>query len=270
MGHMGYLGAPRQRTNGCSVTRVTRGDYIGDRRMRGREKELEVALGMLGAAEAGRGGILLVEGKPGIGKSRFLEESAAAATARGFTLAWGRADARRMAGTRVLVPTPEELLTPAGAADCRRPWRDAPAAGPDGGLVLHTAESPVHTAESPVRLAESPLGTADRPMLIVLDDLECADRAMLWGLRGLARQPRTRPPLWLLARSTASAYSDAQWLFTHLEHSGAARLRLGPLGATAVADVVAGALDAVPDEAILALAAGTGGNPLLLTELLAG
>ena len=231
--------------------------------MRGREKELEVALGMLRAAEAGRGGILLVEGEPGIGKSRFLEESAAAATARGFTLAWGQPDARRMPGTRVLVAAPEELLTPAGAAASGRPWWDAPAAGPDGGLALHTAESPVH-------LAESPLVAADRPMLIVLDDLECADRAMLWGLRGLAQQPRTRPPLWLLARSTASAYSDAQWLFTHLEHSGAPRLRLGPLGATAVADVVAGVLDAVPDEAILALAAGTGGNPLLLTELLAG
>lgn len=231
--------------------------------MRGREKELDVALGMLRAAEAGRGGILLVEGEPGIGKSRFLGESAAAATARGFTLASGQADARRMPGTRVLVPVPEELLTPAGAAGCGRPSWDAPEAGPDGGLALHTAESPLRTADSPLR-------TADGPMLIVLDDLECADRATLWGLRGLAQQPRTRPPLWLLARSTASAYSDAQWLFTHLEHSGAARLRLGPLGATAVADVVAGVLDAVPDEAILALAAGTGGNPLLLTELLAG
>jgi DNA-binding CsgD family transcriptional regulator len=238
--------------------------------MRGREKELEVALGMLRAAEAGRGGILLVEGESGIGKSRFLEESAAAATARGFTLAWGQADARRMPGTRVLVPAPEELLTPAGAAGCGRPSWDAPAAGPDGGLALHTAENPLRTAESALRTADSPLRTADRPMVIVLDDLECADRAMLWGLRGLAQQSRTRPPLWLLARSTASAYSDAQSLFTHLEHGGAVRLRLGPLGATAVADVVAGVLDAVPDEAILTLAAGTGGNPLLLTELLAG
>ena len=125
--------------------------------MRGREKELEVALGMLRAAEAGRGGILLVEGEPGIGKSRFLEESAAAATARGFTLAWGLADARRMPGTRVLVPTPGELLTPAGAAGCGRPSWDAPAAGPDGGLALRTAESPLRTAESPLRTADSPL-----------------------------------------------------------------------------------------------------------------
>ena len=66
--------------------------------MRGRDKEFEVALRMLRAAEAGRGGILLVEGEPGIGKSRFLEESATAATARGFTLAWGQADAHRIPG----------------------------------------------------------------------------------------------------------------------------------------------------------------------------
>jgi hypothetical protein len=63
---------------------------------------------------------------------------------------------------------------------------------------------------------------------------------MLWVRRGLARRPQTRPPLWLLARSTASAYSDPQRQFTHLKHAGAARIRLGPLGETAVADVVAG------------------------------
>ena len=37
-----------------------------------------------------------------------------------------------------------------------------------------------------------------------------------------------------------------------------------------MAEVLAGVLDAAPDEALRALAAGAGGNPLLLTELLAG
>ena len=128
--------------------------------MRGREKELDVALGMLRAAEAGRGGILLVEGEPGIGKSRFLEESAAAATARGFTLAWGQADARRMPGTRVLVPTPGELLTPAGASGCGRPSWDAPCRRTGRGpRTAHGRKPAAHG--SPLRTADSPLRTAD-------------------------------------------------------------------------------------------------------------
>jgi hypothetical protein len=90
------------------------------------------------------------------------------------------------------------------------------------------------------------------------------------GATGPGQAPADPAPFWLLARSTASAYSHAQWLFTHLEHTGAARIRFDPLGETAVADVVPGVLDAAPDEEILALAAGAGGNPLLLTELLSG
>jgi hypothetical protein len=81
--------------------------------MRGRDRELRVALDMVRAAEAGRNGILLVEGEPGIGKTRFLEESAAAATARGFTAAWGQAGvdgaARGMPASQ-LIPAPREEL----------------------------------------------------------------------------------------------------------------------------------------------------------------
>src|SRR5882762_1220310 len=154
MDHMGYLGTPRQWQNGCCVTPVTCGDYLGDRTMRGRDRELEVAVRMLRTAEAGRGGILLVEGEPGIGKSRFLEESAAAATARGFALAWGQADARRLPGTRVV-----KVPTPGGGPGSGRWWD-----GPGGGLAPHAADSPPRTADSPLR-------TADSQMLIVLDDL---------------------------------------------------------------------------------------------------
>jgi DNA-binding NarL/FixJ family response regulator len=43
--------------------------------MRGRDHELGLVLDMIRAAEAGRGGVLLVEGEPGIGKSHLLKES---------------------------------------------------------------------------------------------------------------------------------------------------------------------------------------------------
>ena len=221
--------------------------------MRGREKELEVSLGMIRAAEAGRGGVLLVEGEPGIGKSRFLEETAAAASARGFTVAWGQADARTAPDVPALVPAPRESLARAGQA--------ARQAG-DG---LLEGQSPAGRTA-----AGMALGTRDGQMLVALDDLQCADRAALWRLRGLTQHAQARPPLWLLARSTATAYSDAEWLFSHLERAGAARIRLGPLGETGVAEILARVLEATPDEGLRALVAGAGGNPLLLTELLAG
>ena len=218
--------------------------------MRGRDKELDVALGLIRAAEAGRGGVLLVEGEPGIGKTRFLEETSTAASARGFTVSWGQADARTVREVHATDAAPGGSRTRA-----RRP------AGPTGDGMLGWRPPAGRT----------PAGTAPGGQaLVVLDDLQCAGRPVLWELRGLTQHAQSRPPLWLLARSTASAYSDAPWLFSHLERAGATRIRLGPLRETTVAEVLAGVLDAAPDEALRALAAGAGGNPLLLTELLAG
>jgi Cdc6-like AAA superfamily ATPase len=40
--------------------------------MRGRDRELQAVTGLLGRAKQGRSGTLLVEGKPGLGKSLLL------------------------------------------------------------------------------------------------------------------------------------------------------------------------------------------------------
>ena len=55
--------------------------------MRGRERELQIAAGFLDAAERGRGGVLLIEGEPGIGKSEILGEVINQAVRRNFSLA---------------------------------------------------------------------------------------------------------------------------------------------------------------------------------------
>ena len=141
--------------------------------MRGRDKELDVALGLIRAAEAGRGGVLLVEGEPGIGKTRFLEETATAATARGFTVSWGQADARTVREVHAPDAAPGESLARArraagSAGDGLLGWR--PPAG----------RTPAGTA----------LGGRDGRALVVLDDLQCAGRA---GALGAAGPDAARP-----------------------------------------------------------------------------
>ena len=56
----------------------------------GREAELAALAADLDSAAAGRGGVVLVAGEPGIGKTRLAEELATQATAQGALVLWGR------------------------------------------------------------------------------------------------------------------------------------------------------------------------------------
>jgi eukaryotic-like serine/threonine-protein kinase len=56
----------------------------------GREGELAALTADLDAAVGGRGGVVLLAGEPGIGKTRLAEELAAQATAREAHVLWGR------------------------------------------------------------------------------------------------------------------------------------------------------------------------------------
>ena len=91
-------------------------EEFGEFQMRGRRRELNIALDLLRGAEAGRGGILLVEGEPGIGKSRILRELSDAAARHGFSLVCDAAD-------KPLGQLPDDLLT----SPCRQLARPAAA-----------------------------------------------------------------------------------------------------------------------------------------------
>src|SRR5690348_17735473 len=58
----------------------------------GREAEREVVGNLLRSAQQGSGGVVLVDGEPGIGKTLLLRDSVDAAAERGFSLAAGAAD----------------------------------------------------------------------------------------------------------------------------------------------------------------------------------
>jgi DNA-binding NarL/FixJ family response regulator len=61
-----------------------------DRELVGREQELAVLLAGLSDASLGRGGLFLVGGEPGIGKTRLVDEFAAEAKSRDALVMWGR------------------------------------------------------------------------------------------------------------------------------------------------------------------------------------
>ena len=73
----------------------------------GRRTERARLLAWAEEAQASRGGLALVEGEPGIGKTCLLEEFAKGAAWRGLTVAWGRA--REMMATTLYSPCDQAL-----------------------------------------------------------------------------------------------------------------------------------------------------------------
>ncbi len=136
-----------------------------------------VALDRLRAsAEQGRGGVALLVGEAGIGKTAVVEEAVARASAAGVTVLTGRAD-------------PDE------GAPSFWPWLSLLAGGPDGLsptlLELSGSAEPAAAARfRAVRATVTALcATAGkRPLLLVLEDLHWADEASLALLAALARE----------------------------------------------------------------------------------
>lgn len=218
--------------------------------MRGRERELGIATRFLGAAEQGKGAVLLVEGEPGIGKSELLGEIAHQAASRNFSLAEAEA-------VELAPQTPFATLLSA----LREPT--------DEGLVDATTPDSWAPAVDRIRTLLERRATSG-PVLVSLDDLQHADPATLFALVVLPRQLARFPLVWSLARSTAKRGSRVQLLFDQLASRGAERFTLGPLTVEVVPDVIADVTGALPDPSLTALASGAAGNPYLLTELLLG
>ncbi|HEX6418074.1 MAG TPA: BTAD domain-containing putative transcriptional regulator [Acidimicrobiales bacterium] len=242
-------------------------------RLVGRELELRQALAALDEAAAGAR-VLLVEGEPGIGKTRLVEEVAAEAARRGVAVHWGRAF--EGGATPALWPwlgPLRELAADLGEAG----------AVPELGALLHGDEGGAERAPggpradpSRVRLLDAARrlvagAAAARPRLLVLDDLQWADLPSLELLAFLARQlAAERVLLACTVRELEVGRRDAvvDALAALSRNPATLRISLGGVShlATAelVADVVGGAAD---PEVVAAIQLRAEGNPFFATEL---
>ncbi len=222
--------------------------------LRGRGKELRTLTDALDAAVAGTGGVVLVEGEAGIGKTRLLEELARTASTAGVTVRQGTAE--ELEQDRPFGPLIEALGIPDAAplvADGRSQRASDVRFLAQDAFVDHVD-----------RLA------ADGPVLLVLDDVHWADRATLATAWALARRRADLRMLLVLAFRPHPQSGDLARVVDGCTAFGVPHLRLGPIDAPALAALVTDVVGGTAGPGLLRELDGTNGNPFFAIELLQG
>jgi DNA-binding CsgD family transcriptional regulator len=235
-----------------------------------REPELAVITRLIEAAGAGEGGVVLLEGPAGIGKSALLLATGERARELGMHTVAARAGELESALPWGVVRSLfEPLLAAAGRADRRRLLDGAAA---HAGVVLRSSgpRSPPLAAETMGPALHGLYWLAANssvrgPLLIAVDDLHWADRPSLRWLAYLARRVEDLPVL-LVATTRPSAEGHSASLRT-IAQAGTT-LRPSPLSLRASGSLVREVFgpDATADFSD-ACHVATGGNPFLLCSL---
>jgi len=258
-------------------SRVTTTPFVG------RESELAALTADLDTALDGRGGVVLLGGEAGIGKTRLVEELAAAAAGRGALVLWGRCWEGE--GAPAFWPWVQVVRAYVQASDPAALREDMGAGASDIAQLVPAVRDrlpdlPAPPASEPeaarFRLFDSMAGfltaaAGRRPLVVVLDDLHGADAPSLALLRFVGREVEPAGPL------VVGIYRDDEVDRTHPLLAALAdltrgqrrrRLLLRGLDQRDVASFVT--LEAgmePPPEVVAAVHQQTDGNPFFVTEI---
>ena len=227
------------------------------------------------AAAAARhaGGVVLITGEGGAGKTRLLDRAAAHLAEAGWTVvtgscpdaggapsAWAWTEALRALATYVPPAEPAgalgALLDPDARPAGPRPRPDAAADAAAARFRLHQAV-----------VAWLRQAAATRPVAVLLDDLHQADAETLALLETVAAGLAGSPLLLMAAYRPAEAGGELEQALAVLARRSPARLPLAGLPAPDAAALISSVYGGPVEEHIVqALADRTGGNPFYLRE----
>jgi DNA-binding NarL/FixJ family response regulator len=224
--------------------------------IRGRTDQLKVIGALIAAVAQGRGGVLVIEGPPGIGKSRLLTEVLALGEKVGVRALFGEAfEYQQTAPFFSLFMATLRADPPVGDAEALRRLGGS---ADLGYWVVNDLHNAIIAA------------AAETPLVIVLEDIHWADNGTLLALRSLATAGPEAPVLWVLTARTGAGGQAVHETLSVLQRADATFLRLAAMTPDAVADMVQDAVRARADASLLNLAAKAHGNPFLVSELIGG
>jgi DNA-binding CsgD family transcriptional regulator len=224
--------------------------------IRGRATELETIDAQIAALVQGRGNVLIIEGSPGIGKTRLLRELAVRAREMGIRTLFGEAFESQQAVpySPLFAAT---LLADPPVGDARE-FRELGSSAGQGFWVLKPLQEAIESA------------ARQTPLAILLEDLHWADNATLFALSSLTASPTAAPVWWVFTARSGAGNPIVQKTLFELARNGAVRLRLNAMSISEITDVVEDVVRARADETLLDLVTKTHGNPFLLMELIGG
>jgi DNA-binding CsgD family transcriptional regulator len=249
---------------------TSRSAAIGEAPLLERERELELFDELLNA-ELGDLGLVLIEGPAGIGKSRLVDELSVRATAAGMRVLTARGAhleqdfpfgvARQLFETLLSEPRERERLLAGAAASAAAVFEafapSGPGAGDGGFAALHGLYwLAANVAE-------------ERPLLLAVDDLHWCDPPSLRYLAYVARRLAGSGIRLALSLRSGEPGTDPVLVAELAASADALRIVPRPLSEAGVAGLIGDRLTVEPDEAFTAACLeATGGNPLLLRQLL--
>ncbi len=224
--------------------------------IRGRADELKEIGALVDGVAQGRGGVLVIDGPPGIGKSRLLTEVLKLADKAGVRTLFGEAFEYQqavpffslfMATLRAEPPVGDfDALRRLGSSADLSYW------------VVHDLQDAILSA------------AAQTPLLIVLEDIHWADTGTLLALRSLATAHSDAPVLWVLTARTGAGGPGVQETLAVLRGANATFVRVKAMSQGAVADMIADSVRANVDTSLMNLAVKANGNPFLVKEVVGG